>query len=113
MISISEKARAEQSTIKSVSHFYKQYQLGKALKNAGAYKQEGIPVAALIHYLITLVYTGKSMYQDMRSANPLAQGYKKDVIYRFLNKAFINWQAFYPMKYLLVVRLMLQRGYQW
>jgi len=53
------------------------------------------------------------MYQDMRSANPLAQGYKKDVIYRFLNKAFINWQAFYPMKYLLVVRLMLQRGYQW
>jgi len=94
MTSIPEKTRAEQSTIKSVSHFYKQYRLGEALRNVGAYKQRGIPVSAVIQYLITLVYTGKSMFQDMRSANPLAQGFKKDTIYRFLNRAFINWQTF-------------------
>jgi len=94
MTIITEKTCTEQSTIKSVSHFYKQYQLGIALKKAGAYKQKGIPVLAVIIYLITLVYTGKSMFQDMRSANPLAQGFKKDTIYRFLNRAFINWQAF-------------------
>lgn len=94
MSSIAEKTIAEQSSIKSVSNFFSEFGLGAALKSAGAYKQSGIAVALLIKYLISLIYTGKSMFQDMRSATPFAKGFCKDTVYRLLNKASINWQAF-------------------
>lgn len=94
MNSIAEKTYAEQSTIESVSRFYNNFGLGSALRNAGAYKQKGIAVASIMQYLIALVYTGKSMYQDMRSATPLAQGFRKDTVYRFLNSMTVNWQMF-------------------
>jgi len=89
---ITEKTYSEQSTAKTVSNFFKQYRLGSALKQAGAYKQKGVPVAAVFMYLLSLVYTGKSMFQDMRSAVPFAQGLTKDTVYRFLNWMHINWQ---------------------
>ena len=94
MISIPEKARAEQSSIKSVSNFYDQYKLGTLLKKAGVYKQRGIPVSAIVQYLIALVYTGKSMFQDMRGDRPFAQGFSKDTVYRFMNAVSVNWQVF-------------------
>jgi len=94
MQSITEKTIAEQSSIKSISNFFHEYGLGAALKNAGAYKQKGIAIATIIKYLISLIYTGKSMYEDMRSKNPHAQGFGKDTVYRLLNMAYINWQAF-------------------
>ena len=94
MQSIAEKVSAEQSSIKSVSKFFSEYGLGTALKSAGAYKQKGIAVATIIKYLISLIYTGRSMFQDMRSATPFAEGFCKDTVYRLLNMASINWQAF-------------------
>ena len=94
MFSISEKDHAEKSTINSVSKFYDHYKLGAALKRAGAYKKKGVLVATIVTYLISLVYTGKSMFEDMRSANPLAKGFSKDTVYRFLNQTYVNWQTF-------------------
>ena len=94
MFSISEKAWAEQSSIKSVSGFYDRYKLGATLKKSGAYKQKGVPVSAIIQYLIALIYTVKSMFQDMRSDRPFAQGFSKDTVYRFMNLASVNRQAF-------------------
>jgi hypothetical protein len=94
MQSIAEKTFAEQSSIKSVSNFFAEYGLGVALKNAGAYKHSGIAVVIIMKYLISLVYTGRSMFQDMRSTTPFAQGFGKDTIYRLLNMVSINWQAF-------------------
>ena len=93
MTSITEKNHFEQSSIKTVSHFCEEYGLGSALKRAGAYKTKGIPVIAVMKYLIALIYTGKSMFQDMRAATPFAQGFRKDTVYRLLNLATINWQA--------------------
>jgi hypothetical protein len=93
MFSITEKNRAEQSSIKSVTNFYNQYRLGAIFKRFGAYKQKGIPVSTITQYLIALIYTGKSMFQDMRSATPFAQGFSKDTVYRFLNLLSVNWQA--------------------
>ena len=94
MLSIPEKEHAEQSSIKSVSNFFDRYKLGAILKNIGAYKQRGILVVTIIKYLIALIYTGKSMFQDMRSATPFAKGFCKDTVYRLLNMAYVNWQAF-------------------
>ena len=94
MISIPQIDRSEKHSIKSVTHFYVKYRLGSALKRAGVYKCKGVPVATLFQYLLSLVYTGKSMYEDMRSASPHAQGFCKDTVYRFLNSASVSWQAF-------------------
>ena len=94
MYSISEKAYDEQSSIKSVSNFFQQYRLGKALKHANAYKQKGIPVSVIMKYLTSLIYTGKSMFQDMRGTDPLASGFCKDTVYRLMNSASVNWQLF-------------------
>ena len=94
MSSIAEKTRSEQSSIKSVTNFMRQYKIVADLKRAGAYKQKGVPVLTVISYLVSLVYIGKSMFEDMRSENPLAQGFRRDVLYRFLNQALVNWQSF-------------------
>ncbi len=94
MQSITEKKQVEQSSIKSVSQFFSQYRLGSALKYAGVNKQKGVLAPIIMKYLIALIYTGKSMFQDMRSATPFAQGFSKDAVYRFLNLTCVNWQAF-------------------
>jgi hypothetical protein len=91
---ISEKTYSEQSSIKTVSNFFQHYQVGKALKGANAYKQKGIAVTVIMKYLVSLIYTGKSMFQDMRSPEPLAAGFCKDTVYRLLNMTAVNWQRF-------------------
>lgn len=94
MYSISEKEVDFQSAIRSVKSFYNEYEVGNALKLANTYKSKGIPVAAIIQYLISIVYTGKSMFCDMKSNKPLAKGFAKDVVYRLLNLSTVNWQTF-------------------
>lgn len=94
MNSIPEKTYAEQSSIRSVSNFYEHYQLGSALKRANVYKSKGIAVSVIIKYLISLVYTGKSMFQDLKSDAPLANGFGKDPVYRLLKLTSVNWQSF-------------------
>ena len=94
MSSIAEKTYAEQSSIKSVSRFCKDFKISAALKSASAYKQKGVAANTITQYLIALIYTGKSMFQDMRSPKPFAQGFFKDTVYRFLNQKRVNWLAF-------------------
>lgn len=91
---IPEKTYNEQSSIRTVTNFFRQYRLGSALKSANAYKQKGVPVTVIMKYMVSLIYTGKSMHEDMRSASPLAAGFRKDAVYRLLNAMFINWGAF-------------------
>ena len=93
MLSISEKYYAEQSSVRTVANFYHCYQIGSDLKRAGAYKSRGVPVSTVIMYLISLVYTGKSMYQDFRSNSPFAQGFGKDAVYRLMNLPSVNWRV--------------------
>ena len=93
MLSITDKSWFEQSSIRTVTAFYKKYRLGTILKNVGAYKQKGILVSAIVQYLISLVFIGKSMYQDMRSNVSLAQGFSKDTVYRFMSMISVNWRA--------------------
>jgi hypothetical protein len=80
--------------MRTITNFFSRYRIGSALKRAGAYKERGVPVLVLVKYLVALIYTGRSMFQDMRSAAPYARGFSKDAVYRLLNRATINWQAF-------------------
>lgn len=93
MNSLSENTNDEKTLLTSISSFCKQYSVGKALKKAHAYKSKGTPVIHVFTYLLQLVYTKKSMYMNILNGTNEA-GFARDVVYRFLNSAFINWSTF-------------------
>ena len=93
MNSLSENTNDEKTLLTSISSFCKQYSVGKALKKAHAYKSKGTPVIHVFTYLLQLVYTKKSMYMNVLNGTNEA-GFARDVVYRFLNSAFINWSTF-------------------
>ena len=76
-----------------VSGFFKSVKAKKILQSAGAYKAKGIPIMQIMVYLVSLVFTKKSMYMNMQN-NTNNQGFGKDVVYRFLNCPFINWSEY-------------------
>jgi hypothetical protein len=92
MYSIQEKTYLEQTVFASVNEFCRTFKIGKALKNAGAYKSRGIPVMHIIVYLIMLVYGGKTMNRDI--GNKSAEQGSKDAVYRLLRSKRINWNLF-------------------
>jgi len=73
-----------------VSGFFKTVNLVKILCAAGAYKAKGVPVIQIMLYLVSLVFTKKSMYMNMQNGTN-NHGFGKDVVYRLLNCPFINW----------------------
>jgi len=76
-----------------ISGFFKTIKLVKILCAAGAYKANGVPVMQIMLYLVSLVFTKKSMYMNIQNGtnNP---GFGKDVVYRFLNCSSINWAEY-------------------
>jgi hypothetical protein len=94
MNSLSDKLASEQASIHSVEIFMNQFKIGSALKKAHVYRTKGTSACTVVKYLMALVFTGKSMFQDMRGKYPLADGFSKDSVYRLLNLNTVNWQAF-------------------
>ena len=93
MNSLSENWGNEQASIHSVEVFLKQFRFGSALKASNIHKAKGVPAYAILTYLISLAFTGKSMFQDMRSKEPLAKGFYKDTVYRVMRMTHVNWQT--------------------
>lgn len=91
---LSDKLACEQTSIRSIGTFCGQFKVGAALKSSHAYKTKGIPVLTVVKYLMCLVFTGKSMFEDMRSKEPIASGFSKDTVYRLMNTDRVNWQTF-------------------
>lgn len=93
MNSLSQNLITEKSLLKSISSFCKDFAIGKALLKANAYKSKGTPVVKVFTYLLQLVYTKKSMHMNILNGTHDAD-FSKDVVYRFLNSASINWATF-------------------
>jgi len=93
MNSLSENNENEKHIIASILHFCKEYSVGSLLRKANAYKSKGIKTIQVFIYLLNLVYTKKSMNMNNTNGtnNP---GFAKDVVYRLLNSAHINWSKF-------------------
>jgi hypothetical protein len=89
MYSIQEKAYLEQAVFASIRRFFSTFKIGKALKEAGAYKSKGIRVMHIVSYLMMLVYGGKTMNRDI--GNKSDQPGSKDAVYRLLRSQRINW----------------------
>lgn len=93
MYSLSENWENEQASIRSIEVFLKQFRFGSALKASHIHKSKGIPAYAILTYLLSLAFKGKSMFQDMRGKEPLANGFSKDTVYRVMGMAHVNWQT--------------------
>lgn len=93
MNNIPQNDAKENTIIKSITIFVKKYKVIAALKKANCYKKKGICVHDIFCYLLQLVYTGKSMYMSYQTESDKPK-FGKDVVYRFLNSTYINWQTF-------------------
>jgi hypothetical protein len=93
MNNIPQTKENENDFMKSIINFVKQFKVISALKKANCYKEKGICVHDIFCYLLQLVYTGKSMYMSYQTENNTPK-FRKDVVYRFLNSMYINWQVF-------------------
>lgn len=93
MNNIPQNSQNENNFMKSIVNFVKQFKVMAALKKANCYKEKGISVHDIFCYLLQLVYTGKSMYMSYQTESDTPK-FKRDVVYRFLNSMYINWQTF-------------------
>lgn len=93
MKSITQNYVNDKNVNSSIINFFKSYKIASVLKSSNAYKQKGVPVAALFQYLFRLIFTNRSMYMNMLTGKHV-EGFAKDTIYRFLNSISINWMRF-------------------
>jgi len=95
-MSIIQEIHSERKQIEGrIAGFFKTYSIGKIFKSQGFYntKCKGVRVAEIMTYLISLVFIKKSMYMNLQN-NTHHACFKRDVVYRFLNAACINWCAY-------------------
>ena len=73
--------------------FIKRFQINQLLRQSNATKEKGVKTYDVFAFLLGLVFTGKNLY-TLIDNNPDKIPFGKDVIYRFLRKACVNWVMF-------------------
>jgi hypothetical protein len=75
-----------------VTGLFKSNKISEVYKKQGFYniKSKGVAITDIMVYLISLVFTNKSMYMNIQNGTHEGK-FKRDVVYRFLNAACINW----------------------
>ena len=85
-----------------IAHFFSRFHIGSILRQCNAYKEQGVPVLAVMMYLFQLVFRNRSMYIDMQTDSGKAFG--KDTVYRFRNSIRFNWTRFTTLLSAAVIR---------
>jgi len=93
MTTITENQTNENTLRKNIALFFKEQRVGAALRKSNASKSKGVPVTAVLMYLVELVFTKKSMYMNILNGTNHA-GFARDVVYRLLNATYINWTTY-------------------
>jgi len=78
---------------KRFTGFMKRFGISNILRSVGATKESGISVSLMFTFLLGLVFTQKNLYQTMTAEREKPM-FCKNVIYRFLLTANINWEVF-------------------
>ncbi|MBP2633095.1 MAG: transposase family protein [Firmicutes bacterium] len=73
--------------------FFKTYRISDILRAANAYKKKGIAVTSIFTYLLSLIFSQRSIYMNMLMGKN-SSGFTKDTVYRFLKSFHINWLRF-------------------
>ena len=95
-IIVAQNDQNEKQFSLSIKSFFTRFHIGSILREANAYKEKGISAVSVFLYLVSLVFTGRSMYMDYASGNS-HPSFGRDVVYRFLNNPHINWmKSFFP-----------------
>ena len=81
------------SNLKLVTRFLRNYQVGLLLKRCNAYKTRGFSVISVFEYLLSVIFTNRSMYMNYVTSHHCPE-FGKDTIYRFMNSPKIHWQKF-------------------
>lgn len=94
MNSIAENRAFEQEFILSVKRFFGRFCVGRALKQANAYKSKGFSPFSIVLYLVQLVFAGFGMYRDSISGKRSVIKQSRDSVYRFMRSCHTNWNTF-------------------
>jgi hypothetical protein len=73
--------------------FIKRFRINRLLRQSNARKSKGIPAQEIFAFLLGLVFTGKNFYTLIENSSERIY-FSKDVVYRFLRNARINWEVF-------------------
>lgn len=73
--------------------FMVRFGVNRILRSVNAEKTKGVPTHCVFAVLLGLVFTHKNLY-TLLATNSENLPFGKDVVYRFLNKARINWELF-------------------
>ena len=71
--------------------FARKFRLGSLLRCCNACKQKGVPAVHVFLAVLTVVFSGCSMYMSQRLGT-WNEGMSKNTVYRFLNDLRINWE---------------------
>lgn len=102
-IIVAQNDQNEKQFSLSIKSFFTRFHIGSILREANAYKEKGISAVSVFLYLVSLVFTGRSMYMDYASGNS-HPSFGRDVVYRFLNNPHINWMKFTTLLSSRVIR---------
>jgi len=88
---IYELKETSKHIVNNVNIFFKEHGFKKLLKSNAFKKIEGVPCLDVLKTIFTLIFTGKNWYRTIKDDNGRL-GYKKDVVYRFLNSFKYKWE---------------------
>ena len=77
-----------------IKKFHQTHGIGHLLRQSGASKARGIPVARTFLFIFSIVFTGKSLFRTLKEHSGDPEVLRKDVIYRFLQTPKIDWMGF-------------------
>jgi len=92
MPSLPENALNGDNSKQIISQFLKNHTIAHLLRQSGANKQKGIPVAKTLQFIFSALFSGKSLHRCL-DYDP-DHLIKKDTVYRFLNLPSIDWTRF-------------------
>ena len=75
-----------------IHQFFQNQKIVSLLKRSNIDKEKGISPVAVFRVLVTLVFTGKSLFHTFEVGGSC--GMAKDTVYRFLNSVHTNWRRF-------------------
>ena len=93
MTIISQTDRDFQRATDTVSIFLRTFHIASLLRAVGAAKQKGVAVMDIFRFILSNVFTCRSIYRQILSG-AFGAGFSKNACYRFLNNATINWTKF-------------------
>jgi hypothetical protein len=93
MTTIPKEVEKDHAIMKCFDKFITRFKVNHHLRKAKAMKEKGIPVYELFAFLLGLVFTGKNLYTVLSTEKERVL-FGKDAVYRFLQRANINWNIF-------------------